>query len=56
MEGSGILISPNGRRYEGHFKNGIKEGEGKMDYGNGDFYVGQWRDDKVSQPIISDRV
>jgi len=28
--------------YEGHFQNGQPEGEGTMDYGGGDRYVGQW--------------
>ena len=24
----------------------MKNGEGKLDYANGDFYIGQWKDDK----------
>ena len=26
---------------------GVKEGYGKLDYGNGDVYIGQWKSDKV---------
>jgi hypothetical protein len=40
------LITPNGRRYEGEFKNGQKWGEGKLDFNNGDFYIGQWQMDR----------
>ena len=37
---------PNGRRYEGEFSVGQKHGEGKIDYNNGDYYIGQWQRDK----------
>lgn len=37
---------PNGRRYEGEFNVGQRHGEGKMDFNNGNFYIGQWQRDK----------
>ena len=33
---------PNGDRYEGKWKDGAPNGNGKMIYANGDIYVGNW--------------
>jgi hypothetical protein len=33
-------------RYDGSYKNGMRNGKGTMVYDNGDKYVGQWKDDK----------
>lgn len=48
----GLLISndieakkkkyPNGDRYEGEWKDGAPNGNGKMIYANGDIYIGSW--------------
>ena len=43
MEGFGKYYYNNGDRYEGEFKNGIKEGKGKIFYGNGDRYEGEFK-------------
>lgn len=49
----GIYDSNNGDKYEGDFKNGVKEGNGTffpliilgiMNYMNGDKYEGEWKD------------
>lgn len=46
MEGRGIEAWNDGRRYEGDFKNGKKDGEGTFEWPNGNKYIGSWRDDK----------
>ena len=35
----------NGDKYEGEFKNNLKEGKGIMNYNNGDIYDGEWKND-----------
>ena len=40
------MKAPNGRTYRGDFKDGLKSGEGTLNYNNGDFYTGQWAMDK----------
>lgn len=32
--------------YEGEWRNGVKDGNGKYVYYNGDKYTGHWREDK----------
>jgi hypothetical protein len=34
-------------KYEGNYKDGLKNGVGKMLYPNGDIYEGEWVDNKV---------
>lgn len=36
----------DGRRYEGDFKNGKKDGEGTFTWSNGTMYIGSWLDDR----------
>ena len=36
----------DGRRYEGEFKNGIKDGEGTFEWPNGKKYIGTWKNNK----------
>ncbi len=43
LTGKGILTLKNKEVYEGDFLNGIKEGEGKYRFKNGDCYVGSWK-------------
>jgi len=42
--GSGILIWPDGRRYEGQFEHGVLQGHACMSWPNGQNYVGQYFD------------
>lgn len=46
MEGRGIETWADGRRYEGEFKNGKKDGEGTFEWGNGNKYIGSWKSGK----------
>ncbi len=36
------MIYPNEDRYEGPFKNNMKNGKGKITYKNGDIYQGEF--------------
>ena len=43
-EGAGILCDQNGNiRYKGDWVNDQREGFGKYNYENGDYYEGQWK-------------
>ena len=46
MEGRGIETWNDGRKYEGDFKNGKKDGAGTFEWPNASKYIGAWRDDK----------
>lgn len=46
MEGKGIETWADGRRYEGEFKNGKKDGEGTFEWANGQKYIGSWKNGK----------
>jgi len=46
--GSGILITPEGDRYEGVFRNFKLEGEGRWKSRHGDFYKGSFENGKVN--------
>ena len=46
MEGRGVETWADGRRYEGDFKNGKKDGEGTFEWPNGNKYVGSWKNGK----------
>ena len=37
---------PNGDKYVGEFKGGLRHGKGTLTYADGDEYVGEWKDDK----------
>ena len=42
--GEASVQYPNGDQYEGFFKNGVREGEGSMVYGEtGNKYEGEWK-------------
>jgi hypothetical protein len=43
----GIFYYGDGSVYQGNFKSGVYEGEGKLTWKNGDVYEGGWRDGKV---------
>lgn len=48
-EGFGIEINKQeGTRYEGHFKDDLKDGHGKLSYElTGDCYEGEWSRDNI---------
>jgi hypothetical protein len=46
MEGKGVEVWGDGKRYEGDFKNGIKDGEGTYEWPNGKKYIGTWKHNK----------
>ena len=45
-DGKGVLISPDGDRYEGHFKNDIQNGRGIYKWSDGRVHEGQFKDGK----------
>ncbi len=42
-DGYGIYKFNNGEKYEGEYKNGIKNGKGKYTFSNGDIYEGEYK-------------
>lgn len=46
IKGNGIMIFPDGSRYEGQFQDGKIEGHGTLYYVNGDRYAGHFVDDQ----------
>ena len=47
-DGFGILLYPDGAKYEGMFRNGQFHGRGKMVQASGDIYIGEWGNDKAT--------
>lgn len=41
-DGQGVHLWINGDRYEGEFKNCLKEGRGTEKFANGDTYIGEY--------------
>ena len=48
-EGRGIFLYNNGNKYNGTWKNGLRE-EGRIDYANGEYYNGHWANNKNNKP------
>ena len=44
----GIQINPNGSKYVGMFKNGMYEGRGRLIFRKGDYYEGEFKDNKAN--------
>ena len=40
------MLFENGDKFEGEWKNDIREGKGKMNYRNGKIDKGEWKKDK----------
>ena len=45
MNGYGVYIWPDGKKYEGEFLNDKRNGEGIMNFPDGRTYDGGWKDD-----------
>ena len=41
------LLLNQGGKYCGYFENGMKNGEGKLEFKDGGYYIGEWKDDKM---------
>ena len=48
MEGTGKYSWPDGKEYEGSYKDGVKEGQGEMRWPDGKAYIGGWVGGKQS--------
>lgn len=46
MHGTGVYTWPDGKRYQGEYKKGLKEGWGVYTWKNGKEYTGTWKDGK----------
>ena len=46
MEGEGVFIWPDNRKYKGEYKNGKKHGYGIYEWPDGRLYKGKWKDGK----------
>jgi hypothetical protein len=47
MEGRGVFNNNStGEKYNGYFRNSVKEGIGIFTWSNGDSYSGKWKNDK----------
>ena len=44
--GRGVLVHKNGSRYIGEFKKGKKEGRGKLIFSSGNYYDGEWQNNR----------
>ena len=44
----GIQINPNGSKYVGLFKNGMYDGRGRLIFRKGDYYEGEFKDNKAN--------
>ena len=45
MDGKGTMVWPDESRYEGDFKQGKRFGKGTQHFANGNYYIGQWKND-----------
>lgn len=46
VNGQGTVVLPDGRRYVGEFKDGVRVGRGLMTFPDGTKYLGDWQNDK----------
>ena len=49
MHGLGIFTWPDGRKYEGQYINGKKEGHGVLTRADGCQFIGQFKNDKMHE-------
>ena len=41
------LVLGDGEKYEGFMQNGMRNGKGKLEYKDGGYYSGEWRDNRM---------
>ena len=41
-DGIGVMIWPDGSRYDGQWKNDLPNGYGRLIHADGDIYIGHW--------------
>lgn len=46
QHGKGLQLWPDGKKYEGDFRDGMKHGKGTDTHANGDYYIGEYELDK----------
>lgn len=46
LNGQGTVVMPDGRKYVGQFKEGVRMGQGLMTFPDGTKYIGNWQLDK----------
>ena len=46
LNGQGTVMMPDGRKYVGEFKDGVRVGQGLMTFPDGTKYIGNWQHDK----------
>ena len=44
----GVQIWPDGSRYDGFWRDGMANGQGRLVHAEGDVYEGEWTDDKAN--------
>ena len=49
MHGTGVMYWPNGRKYEGEFKDDMREGQGKLITEEGKVFNGAWSKGRYMQ-------
>ena len=45
MEGQGVMLWPDAKKYEGNWLRGKANGKGRMIFNNGDYYEGEFQND-----------
>ena len=46
LNGQGTVVMPDGRKYVGEFKDGVRMGQGLMTFPDGTKYIGSWQHEK----------
>lgn len=46
QHGTGTQVWPDGKKYEGDFRDGLAHGRGTLTHANGDIYMGEYQTDE----------
>ena len=46
-DGYGVMIWPDGSRYDGTWEHNLANGNGRLIHADGDIYIGEWKNDKT---------